>query len=71
MNREQRYLAAQKIIAWLWAVFLVLFLLLGCSSEKREHIYDTDQCYQQDKRAVMLCDSAGRCFIECRDKRDG
>ena len=69
-DRGKRYLEAQRIIVWLWVIFLVLFFLFGCSSEKRQFANDSDECYEQGKRAVMLCDGLGSCFIECREKRD-
>ena len=53
----------------MYKITLILLLLTGCVSEKRELVYDSDQCLEQGKRAVMLCPKyVDRCYIECREK---
>lgn len=55
------------------AVLVVFFIIMitGCGKSP-DLVYDTDQCLEQDKRAVMICPRyVDRCFIECREKKDG
>ena len=65
---EETIIYVTGLIA-LFAVLLLLSLLTGCSSREQTLVYDSDQCLEQDKRAVMLCPKyVDRCYIECRDR---
>ncbi len=53
-------------------ILLVLIILAGCveGHSNQEIIIATHECEEAGLRAVMLCDGAANCYVQCRPREE-